>query len=148
MPAATKKRASSLTGEEKARLVRQMTDALDDFDDALDDDTRAAIIGRFRNYSDRNALLVVMQREDATDVRGYNEWLKDGRQVMHGEKSIKILAPAGQADDKLNSDGTKSPGRRFFRLVSVFDVSQTEDKAVADAKRAQEAASAAETTYR
>ena len=122
----TKKRPSSMNSQDRAALVKAMQAELDSFADELDDMTRAEIIGRFRQYSERNALLVVMQCEHATDVRGYNEWLKDGRRVMHGEKSIKILAPSGSSGDRTNEDGTVTPGRMFFRLASVFDVSQTE----------------------
>jgi hypothetical protein len=117
-----------MSGQEKAALVRAMQHELDEYSDELDDITRAEIIARFRNYSERNALLVVMQLPTATDVRGYNEWLKDSRQVKHGEKSIKILAPSGEAQPTIDENGQKTLGRRFFRLVSVFDISQTEAK--------------------
>lgn len=104
-------------------MVKEMTEQLQAFSDTIDDEMRAAIIARVRGYSERNAMLIVMQLEDATDVRGYAEWLKNGRQVRKGEHGIKILAPAGKSDEV---DGKKS--RQFFRLVSVFDVSQTEEK--------------------
>src|ERR1700743_2889750 len=77
-----------------------------------------------------------MQFPTATTVRGYQAWHAFGRQVRHGEHSIKILAPAGSKTvDKreagsdqqgAENDGESKTVRRFFRLAHVFDISQTE----------------------
>ncbi len=68
-----------------------------------------------------------MQLPDATDVRGFRAWLDQGRVVRKGEHGARILAPAGKKDDAKDESGkVTEKGRQFFKLTSVFDVSQTE----------------------
>lgn len=82
--------------------------------------TRAA----FRRYSFHNTLLIAMQRPDATHVAGYRTWQRLGRQVRRGEKGIAIFAPMTYKPK--DSDGQETEAARtFFRVVHVFDVSQT-----------------------
>src|SRR5947208_3464511 len=52
-----------------------------------------AFMGRFHGYSQSNQMLIFMQRPDATLVRGYKQWFKDGFQVKKGEHGIGIFAP-------------------------------------------------------
>lgn len=83
-------------------------------------------------YSPHNAHLIGMQRPDATVVRGYVTWRAEyGRQVRKGEVGIRIKAPAGWVDENGNTvkaddaaDGDKV--RQRFKLISVFDISQTD----------------------
>ena len=52
-------------------------------------------MSKFYNYSFNNTLLIAMQKPEATYVAGYTSWQRNfDRQVMKGEKGIKILAPA------------------------------------------------------
>lgn len=102
-------------------------------------------MSRFHKYSLNNTLLISMQKPDATLVAGFNKW-RDGfsRFVKKGEKGIKIIAPTPykikEEREKLDPL-TKAPlldvnGKvqteevevqiPLFRVVSVFDVSQTE----------------------
>lgn len=102
-------------------------------------------MSRFHKYSVNNTLLISMQKPDATLVAGFNKW-RDGfsRFVKKGEKGIKIIAPTPykikEEREKLDPQ-TKAPlldasGKvqteeveiqiPMFRVVSVFDVSQTE----------------------
>lgn len=105
------------------------------------------VMSRFHQYSLNNTLLIAMQRPDATLVCGYTKWDKEfGRNVMRGEKSIKIIAPTPykvkREREKLDPD-TKAPmldaeGKivteevevkiPMYRVASVFDVSQTEGR--------------------
>ena len=87
-----------------------------------------ACVSRFHQYSWRNCLLIALQNPDATLVAGFRKWLEQGRYVRKGEKGIAILAPLRyrrtvEADD--GSEMTES-GVRGFRIVHVFDVSQTD----------------------
>lgn len=104
-------------------------------------------MSKFYNYSFRNTVLIAMQRPDATYVAGYNSWKKNfDRQVKAQEHGIKILAPAPYKVQReqtkldpvtqkpvLDADGkpvkevveTTHPA---FKVVTVFDVSQTEGK--------------------
>ena len=80
----------------------------------------AKTLSRFAKYSPGNALLIMMQRPDASYVAGYRAWQGLGRQVNRGEKAIGILAPVLKADED-------SGDRKLvaFRTASVFDITQT-----------------------
>ena len=104
-------------------------------------------MSRFHRYSLNNIMLIHAQRPDATLVAGFNKWKNSfGRHVKKGEKGIQILAPTPykikQEEQKLDPD-TKLPlldenGKPvtekkeitipMFKVVSVFDVSQTDGK--------------------
>ena len=105
------------------------------------------VMSQFHNYSFSNTLLIAMQKPEATLVAGYGAWqTKFERNVMKGEKAIKIFAPAPRKveveRDMLDPD-TKRPvidengevkkekvtvQQPYFKVTSVFDVSQTDGK--------------------
>lgn len=107
-----------------------LMDQLAAFEDGDHDDQ---ILGRIiyfeSRYSTRNALLIVMQAPTATEVAGFKAWQERGRQVRKGEHGIRILAPAGRGagTEPTERDPEGKPGRQFFRLISVFDISQTDE---------------------
>ena len=85
----------------------------------------------FHRYSLNNQLLIALQRPDATHVAGFRAWLKLNRCVRKGERGIRIFAPMtirdkNAGDVALDAATDEAPTRRLFRLVAVFDVSQTE----------------------
>ena len=104
-------------------------------------------MSRFHRYSLNNVMLIHAQKPDATLVAGFNKWKHSfGRHVRKGEKGIQILAPTPykikQEEQKLDPD-TKLPlldenGEPvteekevtipMFKVVSVFDVSQTDGR--------------------
>jgi antirestriction protein ArdC len=91
-----------------------------------------AVMSRFHRYSFGNLMLILSQREDATHVAGYRKWLELGRHVRQGEKGIGILAPCRykkEADDDGDSETREIRG---FRVVYVFDVSQTDGEPLAE----------------
>ena len=80
---------------------------------------------KFHRYSPSNAMLIMMQNPYATRVAGYKKWLELGRQVMAKESALRILAPMTyKKDDGL--EGEKTSEIRGFKMVPVFDISQTE----------------------
>lgn len=84
---------------------------------------------RFHHYSLNNQLLILVQRPEATQVAGYGVWQSLGRQVRKGEKSIGIFAPMVRK----KRDEDTGEEKRFvsgFRVVSVFDISQTDGEDV------------------
>lgn len=108
-------------------------------------------MSRFHNYSLNNTLLIVMQKPDASLVAGYGKWRDEfERHVKSGEKGIKILAPAPYKIKKdvaktdpdtgqpvIGADGKPVTEQQevtipAFKVVSVFDVSQTEGKELPD----------------
>lgn len=104
-------------------------------------------MSRFHRYSVNNQMLIYMQKPDATLVAGFNKWRDQfERNVMKGEKGIKIIAPTPfkkkieqeklDPDTKmpmLDSDGKviieeKEIKIPMYKPVTVFDVSQTDGK--------------------
>ena len=108
-------------------------------------------MSKFHNYSFNNTLLIAMQKPDASLVAGFGKWRDDfERHVKKGEKGIKILAPSPYKVKKqmekidpatqkpvIGADGKPVTEEReieipAFRVVTVFDVSQTEGKEIPD----------------
>jgi len=86
---------------------------------------------RFHKYSFNNVLMIFFQHPEANLCAGYKTWEKCGRYVKKGEKGIAILAPNIYHQEVIDEDsGEKSLITRLdgFRIVHVFDVSQTEGK--------------------
>jgi len=85
----------------------------------------------FWDYSWHNQMLIWKQRADASFVGGFNTWLKCGRFVRKGEKGIAILAPMFFKDKTKIADGSdKGTKRIWFKVVYVFDISQTDGTAL------------------
>ena len=138
-----------------AQQVREITDKLEQGIKELFESERfkeyLRTMSKFYNYSFNNTLLIAMQKPEATYVAGYTSWQRNfDRQVMKGEKGIKILAPAPYKTQEerekidpvtqkpvIGADGkavteTVEVLRPAFKVVSVFDVSQTDGKELPD----------------
>lgn len=76
---------------------------------------------RMNRYSVSNALLMLAQKPDATQLKSYDEWDENNIRVKKGEKALAILDPV----DYTRQDGTKSLA---FNVKKVFDISQTSGK--------------------
>lgn len=102
------------------------------------------VMSKFYSYSYNNAMLIMMQKPDATRIAGFNAWKNNfKRYVNKGEKGIEILAPAPykirkelpKVDPITKKQIIKSNGEieteevemtiAAFKPVYVFDVSQT-----------------------
>lgn len=79
----------------------------------------------FRNYSFRNAMLIHSQMPSASFVAGYTRWRELGRNVIKGQKAIKVLGPRfkKELDEATGQEQNKLIG---YILLNVFDASQTE----------------------
>ena len=84
-----------------------------------------AFSAKFHKYSASNCLLILVQRPNATRVAGYRKWQELGRQVRRGEEGLKILAPIFRTVED-EEGGEKRRVLSFFKVVKVFDVSQTD----------------------
>jgi len=109
----------------------RLTQAIENMTSGEDWQAFLAMASRFHTYSPNNVFLILTQCPDATRVAGYRAWQALGRQVRKGEKGLAVLAPCTykrDEDDQPKPDPESSPKRvlRGFRLVHVFDVSQTE----------------------
>lgn len=131
--------------------VKEITDKLESGIKELFDSekymTWLNTMSKFHEYSLNNTILIAMQKPDATMVAGYTQWQKDfERNVNKGEKAIRILAWNQHKEkverDKLDPE-THEPvkdengntvkeiaevQRPSYKVVNVFDVSQTEGK--------------------
>lgn len=84
-----------------------------------------AFQAKFHSYSFGNTLLIYSQNPVASYVAGFRKWQTMDRYVRKGEHGIKILAPLKY---KVAADGEEDDifKLRGFRLVTVFDISQTD----------------------
>ena len=86
------------------------------------------VMARFPRYSFNNCILISMQFSDARMVQGFHGWKKLGRSVKKDEKGIGIIAPmvGRKKDDDGPVDDSADRTVFGFKVVHVFDVSQTE----------------------
>ncbi len=85
----------------------------------------------FHTYSLNNTLLLSLQCSqrgiEPSYIAGFRAWLKLGRCVRKGERGLSIAAPMSVKEQTQDPNGNESEERRtFFRIVKVFDVSQTD----------------------
>jgi hypothetical protein len=81
--------------------------------------------GMFHNYSWHNCALIWSQKPEASRVAGFQTWKKLGRYVVAGSKGIAIFAPMTFKDRSAAGDAEQESTRVWFRVVYVFDISQT-----------------------
>lgn len=95
-------------------------------------------MSRFHNYSFCNCMLIARQMPEATFVAGFRRWLELGRHVRKGEKGIGILAPLVYRRREEEADaGDVDRVLRGFKVVHVFDVSQTDGDELPELARIQ-----------
>ena len=140
-----------LTADKPAEKLKEITDRLEQGITELFDSERykeyLQVMSKFHNYSFNNTLLIAMQKPDASLIAGFNAWKNNfGRNVIRGEKGIRILAPSPykirqEVEKKdpqtgktvIGKDGkpvteTKEIQIPAYKVVAVFDVSQTEGR--------------------
>ena len=144
-----------LTSEKPAEKLKEITDRLEQGITELFESERykeyLRVMSKFHNYSFNNTLLIAMQKPDASLVAGFSAWKNNfGRNVMKGQKGIKIIAPSPykvKQEMKKIDPHTQQPiigkdGKPVteekeitipaYKVVSVFDVSETEGKELPD----------------
>jgi len=94
---------------------------------------------KLHSYSFNNQMLIYLQNPEATAVAGYKAWQKLGRHVKKGEKGLSILAPSVRKYEveRENEEGeVETEERKYmkFRVVKVFDISQTEGPEIPNAR--------------
>ena len=142
-----------LTSEKPAEKVKEITARLEQGVQAIfDSDSYKEFLtamSKFHDYSLNNTILIAMQGGNL--VMGFRQWEKEfDRHVKKGEKGIKIFAPAPykvkKLVDKIDPE-TRKPmldreGKPIkeekeitvpaFKVITVFDISQTEGKEFPD----------------
>jgi len=90
-------------------------------------------MSRFHNYSFGNIALIYTQLPTASRVAGFHKWRELGRQVKAGEKGIKILVPhKHRIKPEDGEEKEETIVLRGFGVGTVFDISQTEGKDLAE----------------
>lgn len=139
------------TGEKKIDAVmKQLKAGVEDIQDSHQFRMFLTTMAKFHDYSIGNQILIMIQKPEATRVAGFNTWKDLGRWVKKGEKGISILAPVMPPKGKATcpecgaevsrkarycpecGHGLETPSEidfeqpRYFRVVYVFDINQTE----------------------
>ena len=144
-----------LTSEKPAEKLKEITDRLEQGISELFESERykeyLRVMSKFHNYSFNNTLLIAMQKPDASLVAGFSAWKNQfHRNVIKGQKGIKIIAPSPfkikqeveKKDPRTNKPVIGKDGKPVteekeitipaYKVVSVFDVSQTEGRELPD----------------
>lgn len=134
----------NLTDKDLSKLIHSLKDGVSDFLTSEQFKKYLDFSSKFYNYSTNNTLLISIQKPEATLVGSYTFWKSQNRYVKKGEKAIKIMAPCTtkrkitdivkdkdgnptfDKDGKLKTHEINQTVFSGFRLVSVFDISQTD----------------------
>ncbi|UKS63263.1 LPD25 domain-containing protein [Bacillus toyonensis] len=150
-----KKKYQTKSPEEKKEAVQALTKKMEKnvegyFRTPGDLKEYLTFMAKFYHYSPSNISLIQSQFQGASAVGSFSFWKEKGFPVKKGEKGIKILVPNRTVAKFKDKEGTwksvtkaseqekkqiesKSvevmPGRLYFAVGHVFDVSQTNAKA-------------------
>lgn len=150
-----KKKYQTKSPEEKKEAVQTLTKKMEKsvegyFRTPKDLKEYLTFMAKFYHYSPSNISLIQSQFQGASAVGSFSFWKEKGFPVKKGEKGIKILVPNRTVAKFKDKEGTwktvtkaseeekkqiesKSveviPGRLYFAVGHVFDVSQTNAKA-------------------
>lgn len=130
------------TGDRKIdEVLKRLKEGVDGIQQSDNFRTFLLTMSKFHDYSIGNLILIMIQKPDATRVAGYSTWKDLYRWVKKGEKGIAILAPCMPPKQKKPepAEVSETEGKEetveeteirplYFRVVYVFDVSQTEGK--------------------
>ncbi|WJE61183.1 ImmA/IrrE family metallo-endopeptidase [Bacillus mycoides] len=149
------KKRSPVSFEEKKQKVEALTKKMEKsiegyFRSPGDLKEYLSFMAKFYRYSPSNISLIQSQFEGSRAVGSFSFWKEKGFNVKKGEKGIQILVPnrttakfkdktgtwkpVAKADEEEKKQieskkGEVKPGRLYFSVGYVFDVSQTNAKA-------------------
>ncbi|MES9701072.1 LPD25 domain-containing protein [Bacillus sp. JJ927] len=150
-----KKKYQTKSPEEKKEAVQALTKKMEKsiegyFSTPGDLKEYLSFMAKFYHYSPSNVSLIQSQFEGASAVGSFSFWKEKGFAVKKGERGIQILVPnrtvakfkdkkgTWKSVTKANEEEKKQiefksvevkPGRLYFAVGHVFDVSQTNAKA-------------------
>ena len=145
-----------IKGMTKDEYMKEITDRLEaGVRGVLDSENYKAYLtsmSKFHTYSFRNTMLIFLQKPDASLVAGAGKWQSEfERTRKQGERGLKILAPnfykvkkrVPKKDPDTGEPIKDKDGKTVmdeqeitvpdYRVVSVYDVSQTEGKELPEA---------------
>jgi len=120
--------------ELSAKLTEHITELAEETDAARLSEAMLEYLdlcSKFHDYSPSNVWLIMLSCPQATHVAGFRKWKSMGRYVRKGERGIPILAPVIVKDK--DDDGEEKEQLVGFKVVYVFDVSQTEGEDLPEA---------------
>jgi len=139
-------------GERKIdAILKQLKDGVEGIQQSERFRLFLSTMAKFHDYSIGNLILIMIQKPEATRVAGFNTWKDMGRWVKSGEKGIAILAPVmpprptcpkcgakirkgvrfcPQCGEQIETDEGFEATPHYFKVVYVFDLSQTEGKPI------------------
>ncbi|HEM3612647.1 TPA: toprim domain-containing protein [Streptococcus suis] len=134
-PSSQNKLNELLASKDRAGLAQHLKEGIHQYLDSTQYKEFLKTMSRFPHYSYRNVMLLKAQKPDVQAVTSFKSWKEDfGRSVKKGEKSLRIFAPMvvkakdPETGEVLKDDKGQDITRTIFKLVPVFDISQTEGK--------------------
>ncbi|MBY5035333.1 toprim domain-containing protein [Streptococcus gallolyticus] len=134
-PEDTRSISEIIAAKDTKALSKRMKEGIKEYFDSDKYKTFLQTMSKFPSYSIGNINLILAQNPKAIHVASFKKWKDDfGRSVNKGEKSLRIWAPmlVDKKDKKTNEvilDENGKPVKEvYFKLVPVFDVSQTNGK--------------------
>jgi hypothetical protein len=130
-------------------VLKQLKDGVESIQESDRFRLFLSTMAKFHDYSIGNLILIMIQKPDAIHAAGFNTWKDLGRWVKAGEKGIAILAPVmpprptcprcgaklskgvrfcPQCGQEVEVEEETGVAPRYFKVVYVFDISQTEGK--------------------
>lgn len=130
-----KKKARFKTSDLMAKITDHIQNLADATDVSLVSDAMIGFLdscSKFHRYSYYNQFSILLSNPNATFVAGYKQWPHFNRYVKKGEEGIPILAPMMFKVDPDDPDN-KAKELGGFKVVYVFDISQTDGEDLPDA---------------
>jgi hypothetical protein len=126
-----KKQYDGPTRQEKVEAAhKQLVTQLEAMVTSEDWTSFLKIAAKFRKYSANNCMLIHWQRPDAERVASFGTWKSLKRSVKKGEKAISIIGPCRVKISEDDEDPVYAI--RGFKVVSVFDITQTDGEPLDD----------------
>lgn len=130
--------AELIEAKDSKGLSQLLKDGVNDYFESDTYKQYLETMSKFHNYSPRNIQLIMTQNPDASHVASFKKWKDDfERNVDKGEKALRIFAPITlkrkdpKTKEPLLDENGNEQTYTSFKLVSIFDVSQTSGKELA-----------------
>jgi len=114
-------------------VLKRLKEGVNDIQESSNFKQFLLTMSKFHDYSIGNLILITIQKPEATRVAGFKTWRDLGRWVKKGEKGIAILAPCFPPKEKKpetekaeEEEAEIEVSPVYFKVVHVFDVSQTD----------------------
>jgi len=115
-----------VTTENRHQAVEELYAELDAWIKEQHPEYIAEVTAKFDGYSERNALLIAMQRPEATDVDSRAAWIERGRLPVGKDTAIKITRPGTRWTEPDPNDPKKTVEHvAYYVWKGIFDVATT-----------------------